>query len=137
MKHLALFALGLLIVPCGLAQTADPMRPPPERVAELSPPENSLAAALLAAQRGDLEVTELVKVIKAQQARVAAVLEANNMEDAEALQQVQSAEKRGGSLVLRSETGERMLSPSPLVRKTPRPIGSAPSDATDDSRKPR
>lgn len=108
-----------------LAQVADPMRPPADQTP--AAPENSLASAILAAQAGSASLAGLVNVIKAQQDRVSAVLEARDPTEAADLKSLDRAGRADdGALVLRGESGERILSPNPLVQKKPRPPGSPP-----------
>lgn len=120
------------------AQSRDPMRPPPERLSQMTIPDNSLAAAIMTAQQGGPALAELVNVLKSQQGQLSAVLDAAGMSAGGVadLQKATEAEQSEKGLVVRSPAGERTLSPNPLVRKTPRPVGSPPSRAASETSKP-
>lgn len=121
--------LGLSWVSPAISQSLDPMQPPADRRPAIAPGESSLAAAILEALSGDARVAERVNVLKRLgNDRVTALIEAENTQQAETLKATQSATLEGESLVIRSDSGERIFSPHPLVQKTPRPAGSAPAE---------
>lgn len=125
---LLLMICGLLPGSPAIAQSTDPMQPPPDRRPLIAPDENSLAAAILESLSGDTRMAERLNVLKRLGTdRVTALIEAGDTREAEALQTTRSAAYDGEALVIRSESGERTFSPHPLVKKIPRPIGSVPA----------
>lgn len=116
---------GWLTLSAAIAQTADPMQPPPDRRPVITPGENSLAAAILESLTGDARAAERLNVLKRLGSdRVTALIEAGDTREAQTVKATQSAAYDGETLVIRSESGERTFSPHPLVKKTPRPVGS-------------
>lgn len=131
---LTLMICALLPLSAATAQSTDPMQPPPDRRPVIAPGENSLAAAILESLTGDARMAERLNVLKRLGSdRVTALIEAGDAREAQALQTTQSAAYDGEALVIRSDSGERTFSPHPLVKKTPRPIGSVPAAGASPS----
>lgn len=128
--------LALVLVTPALSQSADPMRPPPSHPSA-APATGSLGAAIRDAQSGALDVAELVNVLRIGGSKIAAVMEGRSAADIEAAKRVTSGTLTPEGIVIRSDAGRRVLSPNPLVTKSPRPVGSPAEAARPRSPDPR
>lgn len=137
MKGVAMLYV-ISIAGSAVAQSRDPMRPPLDQLPELAAQENSLARAIRDAQlSGSDEKADLVQVIKVSRSSVTAVLAGGQPADVIDRSGYATGRFESQEILVRTEAGERRLSPTPQAEKIGRPVGSPPSTSSFAGENPR